>query len=105
MLFRFVHRHRALFSTSATSSGLPVRAASPVTPRPTGISSGSIGGGSMMGKGCHPLSAALFLKQVEGVARKLAMKYAGGETPEAVAEVMRSVADGDTWIFRMAPRS
>ncbi len=27
------------------------------------------GGGSMMGKGCHPLSAALFLKQVEGNAR------------------------------------
>jgi hypothetical protein len=43
--------------------------------------------------------------EVEGVARKLAMKYAGGETPEAVAEIMRSVADGDTWIFQMAPRS
>ncbi len=27
------------------------------------------GGGSMMGKGCHPLSAALYLKQVEGMAR------------------------------------
>lgn len=26
------------------------------------------GGGSMIGKGCHPLSAALFLKQVEGIA-------------------------------------
>lgn len=42
---------------------------------------------------------------VQGVARKLAMKYAGGETPEAVAEIMRSVADGDTWLFQMAPRS
>lgn len=27
------------------------------------------GGGSMVGKGCHPLSAALYLKQVEGLAR------------------------------------
>ncbi len=27
------------------------------------------GGGSMMGKGCHPLSAALYLKQVEGRTR------------------------------------
>jgi predicted dehydrogenase len=27
------------------------------------------GGGSLIGKGCHPLSAALFLKQVEGRAR------------------------------------
>ncbi len=27
------------------------------------------GGGSLMGKGCHPLSAAIYLKQVEGMAR------------------------------------
>jgi len=27
------------------------------------------GGGSLVGKGCHPLSAALYLKQVEGLAR------------------------------------
>ncbi|MHC4159589.1 MAG: gfo/Idh/MocA family oxidoreductase, partial [Planctomycetota bacterium] len=27
------------------------------------------GGGSMMGKGCHPLTAALYLKRVEGIAR------------------------------------
>ena len=27
------------------------------------------GGGSMMGKGCHPLSAAIYFKQVEGMAR------------------------------------
>lgn len=27
------------------------------------------GGGSLVGKGCHPLSAALFLKRAEGVAR------------------------------------
>lgn len=42
---------------------------------------------------------------IEGVARKLARKYAGGESPEAVAQIMQSVADGDTWIFEMAPRS
>jgi predicted dehydrogenase len=29
----------------------------------------SFGGGSLVGKGCHPLSAALYLKRVEGVAR------------------------------------
>ena len=28
------------------------------------------GGGSMIGKGCHPLSAALYFKQVEGIAGK-----------------------------------
>ena len=42
---------------------------------------------------------------VDGVAAKLAKKYAGGETPEAVAQIKQSVADGDTWIFEMAPRS
>jgi hypothetical protein len=41
---------------------------------------------------------------VQGVARKLAKKYAGGETPEAVAQIAQSVARGDTWIFEMAPR-
>lgn len=41
---------------------------------------------------------------IAGVAAKLAQKYAGGATPEAVAEISRSVADGDTWIFEMAPR-
>lgn len=41
---------------------------------------------------------------IDGVARKLAEKYAGGATPEAVAAITRSVADGDTWIFEMAPR-
>ena len=28
------------------------------------------GGGSLMGKGCHPLTALLYLKRVEGIARK-----------------------------------
>jgi hypothetical protein len=41
---------------------------------------------------------------VTGVAKKLARKYAGGETPEAVAQIEKSVADGDTWLFEMAPR-
>jgi len=27
------------------------------------------GGGSLMGKGCHPLSAALYFKQIEGIAK------------------------------------
>ena len=40
---------------------------------------------------------------VEGVARKIAMKYAGGDKPETVAQISQSVADGDTWIFEMAP--
>jgi hypothetical protein len=40
---------------------------------------------------------------IEGVARKLALKYSGGDTPEAVAQISQSVADGDTWIFEMAP--
>jgi len=42
---------------------------------------------------------------VDGVAAKLAKKYAGGATPEAVAQIKQSVTDGDTWIFEMAPRS
>ena len=42
---------------------------------------------------------------IEGVARKLTMKYAGGTTPEALQEAMRSVADEETWIFELAPRS
>ena len=41
---------------------------------------------------------------VAGVAAKLAQKYAGGASPEAIAEIQKSVADGDTWIFEMAPR-
>ena len=42
---------------------------------------------------------------IAGVAEKLAQKYAGGASPETVAAVTRSVVDGDTWIFEMAPRS
>lgn len=41
---------------------------------------------------------------IKGVAEKLAQKYAGGATPETVAEIERSVAEGDTWIFELAPR-
>ncbi len=41
---------------------------------------------------------------VEGVAAKLAQKYAGGASPEAIAQVMDSIANNDTWIFELAPR-
>lgn len=41
---------------------------------------------------------------LEGVANKVAQKYAGGATPEAVSQITKSIADGDTWIFEMAPR-
>lgn len=42
---------------------------------------------------------------IDGVAHKLAEKYAGGATPEALAEITRSIAEGETWIFEMAPRN
>lgn len=42
---------------------------------------------------------------IDGVAEKLAQKYAGGATPEAVAQIEQSVANGDTWIFELAPRA
>ncbi len=42
---------------------------------------------------------------LDGVAKKLAQKYAGGTSPEAISEIATSVVDGDTWIFEMAPRS
>lgn len=41
---------------------------------------------------------------MDGIAAKLARKYSGGDSPEAVAGIKKSVADGDTWIFEMAPR-
>ena len=41
---------------------------------------------------------------IEGVAEKLAQKYAGGATPETIAQIEKSVADGETWIFELAPR-
>ena len=43
--------------------------------------------------------------EIAGVAKKLAQKYSGGETPDTVTQIEKSVADGDTWIFEMAPRS
>ena len=42
---------------------------------------------------------------IAGVARKLAQKYAGGASEDNVAAVMKSIADGDTWIFELAPRT
>lgn len=44
-------------------------------------------------------------KVLEGVAKKSAMKYLGGETPGAVAQAMKSYAEGDVWVFELAPRS
>ncbi len=41
---------------------------------------------------------------IEGVATKLAEKYAGGVSPEAVTAITKNVMDGDTWIFEMASR-
>jgi|TARA_B100001971_G_C18261300_1_gene587118 hypothetical protein len=41
---------------------------------------------------------------IEGVAAKLAQKYFGGTSPEAVAGIKKSVMDGDTWVFEMAAR-
>jgi hypothetical protein len=41
---------------------------------------------------------------ISGVADKMAQKYAGGATPETIAAIEKSVADGDTWIFEIAPR-
>ena len=42
-------------------------------------------------------------EEIDGVARKLAQKYSGG-APDAVANTIKSINDGDTWIFEMAPR-
>ncbi len=42
--------------------------------------------------------------EVEGVATKLAAKYAGGASTETVAGVIESIENGDTWIFELAPR-
>ncbi len=39
-----------------------------------------------------------------GVANKLAQKYAGGATPETISEIETSIAEGETWIFELAPR-
>lgn len=41
---------------------------------------------------------------IAGVASKFAQKYAGGATPTAIAGIEKSVTDGDTWVFEMAPR-
>jgi len=42
---------------------------------------------------------------ISGVASKLAQKYAGGATPETIAAIEQAVAEDDTWIFELAPRS
>jgi hypothetical protein len=43
--------------------------------------------------------------EVEGVATKLAEKYAGGASAEAITAIQNSIKSGDTWIFELAPRS
>lgn len=42
--------------------------------------------------------------ELEGIVNKMAKKYAGGATPEMVSENLERIANGDTWIFEMAPR-
>lgn len=42
--------------------------------------------------------------ELDGVAAKLASKYRGGASAETVAAVKQSVADGDRWVFELAPR-
>ena len=41
---------------------------------------------------------------LDGIVAKMAQKYGGGVTPEAIVQGLQSVEDGDTWIFEMAPR-
>lgn len=41
---------------------------------------------------------------LDGIAAKLATKYGGGATSEAIAAGRASVEAGDVWIFEMAPR-
>lgn len=41
---------------------------------------------------------------LDGIARKLAEKYGGGASEEAVRQVRASVEEGSTWIFELAPR-
>lgn len=40
---------------------------------------------------------------VDGIAQKIAEKYSSG-TLDVVADYVRQIADGDTWIFELAPR-
>lgn len=41
----------------------------------------------------------------EGAARAFAVKYAVGDTPETLAALNQGIADGDMWLFRLAPRT
>jgi hypothetical protein len=40
---------------------------------------------------------------IDGIAQKLAKKYSGG-APDAIASTKKSISNGDTWIFELAPR-
>jgi hypothetical protein len=42
--------------------------------------------------------------EIEGVAAKLASKYSGGASAEAVTGITQAVADGNLWLFELAPR-
>jgi len=40
---------------------------------------------------------------INGIVQKMAEKYSGG-APDAASNSIRRIADGDTWIFELAPR-
>lgn len=40
---------------------------------------------------------------ITGIAQKMAKKYAGG-APDATANSIAAISNGDTWIFELAPR-
>ena len=43
--------------------------------------------------------------ELNGIVTKLAQKYGGRDTtPEAIAQSVKTVEDGDLWLFEMAPR-
>ncbi len=45
------------------------------------------------------------LETTEGATRAFAIKYAGGDSPDTLAGLRKGVADGDMWLFRLAPRT
>lgn len=57
------------------------------------------GGGSLMGKGCHPLSAALYLKRVEGL-RRLGRPIRPKNVSSRTHQVTRSPAYQDAGFIR-----
>jgi hypothetical protein len=45
------------------------------------------------------------LEASEGAIKAFAIKYAGGDTPETLTALREGVANGDMWVFRLAPRT